>query len=471
MCHWSSVRSQGYFSDAMPAADVRWQPPPCAVSRPETPGSGARTELNLSFSLYSFSNWPRAPLNHIRLTAENTFPLVGPDGQRIRATADWVARDPFPVINRHGTLARINGWYVVAALAAPRGTRFQAEFDYLASRDGVHWQEGGTLISTGPPGGLGDILFSGSAVYDAAQNKVFLFYTPVQGARPEEWVPSPSGRQMRQEVAVAEATPVATAREVLFTDYVQHGIRLRADGQWYALPERANTESEVVGFRDPFLFHDPASGRDFLLFAGNWGSDQTTGVGSTGDIRFPGAGPSKVDPRLPRNDGVIGWAVATDGTLTNWRLLPPLFGGIGVNEQLELPHLIYQGGRYYLFFTTHSRTFLEDLKFKHPDGLYGFVADAPQGPYRPLNGTGLALANRPEDTLQNYAWKATPIGGGDAVVLSYINRRDSGTISPVVKIRLEGDRAVISGLQPPPGAGPPDTVLAFGDFPTAPLHG
>jgi len=429
---------------------------------------------------YSFTNWPDAPLNDIVLTSENTFPVVGPQGQGIRAAPnDWLIRDPFPLTDLDGKLARPGGWYVVAGLATPRndaetasnGVSTLRDFRYIISRDGVNWQEGGLLVTSDDtgPGAIGDQLFSGDFRYDAANNRVLIYYTPVTGTQRSDFPDSPSGKQIPQEIAVAQVTPVPAANGLAFTDFVQYGVKLRPDGNWYTTPEEANTETEVYAFRDPFFFRDPETGKNYLMFAANWGRDQTWNIGSTGDEEFPDAGPNNVDRTQTSNDGVIGMAVATDDTLTNWRLLPPIFGSIGVNEQLELPHVIHEDGKYYLFVSTHNRTFIGDLKYDYPEGFYGFVANDLQGPYRPLNETSLIFSNPPGDTLQNYAWKAVDLDGGRATVLSFINKGNSGTISPAVTISLSGDKAVISGYQAILADLPQPTVLAFGLSPTAPL--
>ncbi len=398
---------------------------------------------------YQFTNWPIDSLNGFTYNTSNTQPIVSPRSQSIRA-GDWIVRDPFAIKNKDGSLAKIGGWYVMAGLATPRNDSIGTlrEFSYIISKDGVNWIEGGTLVSTGTPGGLGDQLFSGDMMYDRAKNLLYIFYTPVQGSNPSEFVQSPSGKQMRQEIAVATARPVANKQGLTFTNFQQFGIKLRPDGQWYTTPEKANTETEVYAFRDPFYFRDPKSGRSYLIFAANWGSDQSVGVGSTGDQKFPDAGPQKVDTTLPRNDAVVGIAVATDNTLTNWKLLPPIFGGIGVNEQLELPHVIYQNNRYYLFTDTHDRTFIGDLKYKYPEGMYGFVADSLNGPWRPLNNTGLVIANPQQDSLQNYGWKSIAIGKNRVEVVSFINKGNSGTISPGLVLTLKGDTAKITAYQP-----------------------
>lgn len=398
---------------------------------------------------YQFTNWPIDALKGFTYTPSNTQPIVSPRSQSIRA-GDWIVRDPFAIKNMDGSLAKIKGWYVMAGLATPRNDTIGTlrEFSYIISRDGVNWIEGGTLLSTGTPGGLGDQLFSGDMVYDRAKNLLRVFYTPVQGSNPSEYVQSPSGKNMRQEIAVATFRPVGNRSGLRFIDFQQYGIKLRPDGQWYATPEKANTETEVYGFRDPFFFRDPKSGKSYLIFCANWGSDQSVGVGSTGDQKFPDAGPHNVDPTLPRNDAVVGIAVATDNTLTNWKLLPPIFGAIGVNEQLELPHVIYQNNRYYMFTASHDRTFIGDLKYQYPEALYGFVADSLNGPWRPLNGNGLVIANPQQDALQNYGWKAISIGRKRVEVVSFINKGNSGTISPGIVLTLKGDTAKITALQP-----------------------
>ncbi len=440
-------------------------------------GSGGLPPLGLPFGGgvgYSFTNWPVGQLADFELSAENLFPIVGPKGQAIHAPEDWYIRDPFPVTDLDGNLAQIGGWYMVAGLAAPRGQTTLNEYSYLISRDGVNWKEGGTLIATGQEGIVGDQLFSGDLRYDAANNRMLIYYTAVEGLTTNDFVEAPSGRNMRQEIAVSEAVAVPTETGLTFTSFTHYGIELVPDGAWYAKPEDANTETEVYGFRDPWLFRDPESGRNFLLFVGNWGTDQTIGYpagATTGDQAFPDAGPHTVDPTKPRNDGVVGIAVATDATLTNWELLPPIFGAISVNTQLELPHFVYEDGRYYLFTTTHDRTFIGDLKYEYPEGLYGFVADDLQGPYAPVNGTSLVLANPPQDPLQNYAWKVIPTGDNQAQVISFINKGGSGTISPSVRLKIDGDRVTLDGFQPPSGfpqVAVPGIPLMFGISDTLP---
>ena len=166
----------------------------------------------------------------------------------------------------------------------------------------------------------------------------------------------------------------------------------------------------------------------------------------------------------------LRYVEATDKSLTHWKLLPPLFGGIGVQEQMELPHIIYQKGTYYLFTSTHNRTFVEGLKYQYPEGMYGFHSTSLQGPFTGDNGTGVVLADPPSNSLQNYAWKAIPIGNGKVEVMSFINQGNSGTISPAVQLALNGGSVKLTGLQTTPD-GKPVLPLVFGVDPTEPPSG
>ena len=74
----------------------------------------------------------------------------------------------------------------------------------------------------------------------------------------------------------------------------------------------------------------------------------------------------------------------------------------GMNNELERPHVVVHDGRYYLWFSTQSRTFHPDVPA--PTGLYGFVADSLLGPYEPLNGHAGVLVNPPSRPRQAYSW-------------------------------------------------------------------
>lgn len=85
-----------------------------------------------------------------------------------------------------------------------------------------------------------------------------------------------------------------------------------------------------------------------------------------------------------------------------WVLQPPLFASLGVNGQLERPHVVVRDERYYLFLSTHAFTFADPLT--GPDGLYGFVSENLRGRYEPLNESGLVLGNPAVAPIQLFSF-------------------------------------------------------------------
>jgi levansucrase len=120
---------------------------------------------------------------------------------------------------------------------------------------------------------------------------------------------------------------------------------------------------------------------------------------------------------------VVGLTFSPDGDLTNWQMTPPILIADGVNQELERPHFIFREGKYYLFIDTHTFTFAPGLM--GPEGMYGFVSDSLRGEYQPLNGSGLVLANPPEQPYQAYSWLMLP----DLRVYSFINYFDLGDLA------------------------------------------
>ena len=197
-----------------------------------------------------------------------------------------------------------------------------------------------------------------------------------------------------------------------------------ADGHWYKIADQIVAPAHGIwGFRDPCFFRDPADGAEYLLFTGSAGW---------------------TDNRL---DGVIGLATRT---MDGWTLQPPLIEAVGVNSEMERPHVIVRDGLYYCFWSSHGRRHAADLGA--PTGLYGMVAERFAGPWRPLNGTGLVAANPVDSPLQAYCWWVSSEGN----VISFIDypgakgteppqaRKErramfGGTVAPVFSLIFDGD--------------------------------
>lgn len=118
---------------------------------------------------------------------------------------------------------------------------------------------------------------------------------------------------------------------------------------------------------------------------------------------------------------------------------------MGVNDQTERPHYVFQDGKYYLFTISHKFTCADGVT--GPDGVYGFVGEHLFGPYRPMNASGLVLGNPPAQPFQTYSHCVMPNG----LVTSFIDSvpttgedyRIGGTEAPTVRILLKGDRSFV----------------------------
>jgi levansucrase len=128
-------------------------------------------------------------------------------------------------------------------------------------------------------------------------------------------------------------------------------------------------------------------------------------------------------------------------------LTPPCLHAERVNNELERAHLVFHVKHYYAFWSTQTTTFAPDLRHA-PGGLYGMVADRLDGEWRPLNGTGLVLANPADCPLQTYSWFVD----ASLMVCSFVDMLPDGQFggvpAPLLQLELDGDRSAVRVLQP-----------------------
>ncbi len=186
----------------------------------------------------------------------------------------------------------------------------------------------------------------------------------------------------------------------------------------YYMPADAHdgAPGEIKAFRDPAYFRDPADGAEYLAFTASLAGSASSFNGAFGLAR----------------KGASGWVLA-----------PPCIHAEGVNNELERAHLVFHAQRYYAFWSTQTGTFAPDLRHA-PGGLYGMVADSMEGPWRPLNGSGLVLANPADRPLQTYSWYVD----ADLTVCSFVDMLPDGTFggvpAPLLRLALDGERAQIA---------------------------
>jgi levansucrase len=445
-------------------------------SDPETtePDSSTTEPSNDDLVLGTVGSWLPEDLASLEIDDSNAIPVIDTALADERVAPEHWVWDWWPVRDRNGEVADFDGTSIAIALSAPDdvlpGKRHDiATHRYLLSDDGGRtWTDGGELFPDDEEL-LGTRQWAGSAMFDDETDTLYAFYTAAGDEEDGQNTPdtttapttaatttdpsddesdsddqqAPSGGDVgddisyRQRLAVATATLTVTDGEVEFEDWSDHEVLVTGNQTEYYASTQATEggAGQIDAFRDPWYFLDEETGDEYILFTATMPEAECEG------------------------DGVVGIARATSDDLKEWEVMPPMFDGHCVNNELERPHIVIDDDRFYLLFTTHSHTFRDDTS--GPEGLYGFVSDEFLGTYEPLNDTGLVLANPEDSPYQAYSWMTLPSGiatsffqffdiGGD-VELSYIGdqspefQRDhfGGTFAPSILVDFDGDRTEI----------------------------
>ena len=364
------------------------------------------------------SVWRPEHLADLKVPRANEAPLITAADVR-PISIDHDVWDMWPLALADGSPAPVLGGELWMFLAAPRfddpGLRHDCAQIRLFHRVADAWRDLGPIWPSHLSPGARE--WSGSALLAPESGRVALFFTAAgRPGRPE--------RRFEQRLFSAVARLETVGDLPYLTDWSTPKEIVAADGADYVVTgEAPPTPGFIKGFRDPGYVHDPADGGDYVLF---------TGSAATSRHAF---------------NGVIGWARASEAGLGAWTLLPPLVSADGLCNEMERPHVILRDGLYYLFWSSQTGVFAPDGP-QGPTGLYGMVAKRLAGPYRPLNGSGLVLANPAAAPAQAYCWRVTP----DLRVISFIDawrddtrapggRAFGGTVAPTLRLALDGKKA------------------------------
>jgi len=361
--------------------------------------------------------------------------------------------DSWPLRDRSGAVACIDGWLIEFALTSPDevlpGKRHDiAEIRYFYSREGYDWRLGGPVFV--PGSAKGNRQWASSAVWDDDTEELFVFYTATgRSGDPNDPREDDIDLEYEQRIALAEGATIETTRDgVDIAGVRDHEAILTADGDYYRTQEQAG-DGIVYAFRDPWYFEDPESGCQYLVFEGNTPTDEDDTSECERRELPSGDYTSGVAASSAAFNGNVGIAVSTSDDMIEWELRPPLLDAVCVNQQLERGNVVAVDGSYYLFFDSHEFTFPEGID--GPDGTYGFVADSLRGDYEPLNGSGLVLANPEEQPFQTYSWMPVPYDDDQVAVLSYHNYDglEDATLTGVGDLPREGQQATFGGTFAP----------------------
>ena len=384
------------------------------------------------------AGWTRAQAARIERTAETTAPVFYPPQRdqmpHLHIWDTWLLRE------RDGTLAEVDGYRVCFSLTAPSELLPGKRHDVAAIRafysaDGREWHDAGPVFEAA----LGQRQWAGSALYD--DGDVYLFYTAAGRDDADELT-------YEQRIVGASGGHVDTEDGFELRGSWTHHELLSPDGERYEREDQSR--AMIYTFRDPWFFEDPETGETWLLFEAN------SPVPEESDS-FGG------DADKQTFNGSVGLARSPTGDPLDWELEDPLLDAVGVNQELERPHVVYRDGLYYLFVSSHRHTFGPELSGY--DALYGFVAEELRGEYVPLNDSGLVATNPANAPFQAYSWMAFP-HDGEILVQNFFNyydfdgetlddiahlpedeqlRRFGGTLGPTLRLDVSGTQTEIIG--------------------------
>ena len=363
--------------------------------------------------------WTGDHLRRIEAAAVSRLPVYAPTDYA-RPLPELYYWDMWAVQGRDGRIADVAGRELWMALTAPdRGDPSRRHFEAkirLLERRGDRWADLGPVLPDG------DVPYqrewAGSAVWDGG--RLELYFT---GAGLAD---KPGGYQQALYEAFAASSP-----DGLPVGWTRPRRILADPGPDYMPADDHEGEAgKIKAYRDPAYFRDPVDGSEYLAFTASLAGGRH------------------------EYNGAFGLARKVDG---EWRLLPPPIHALGTNNELERAHIVFHDSRYYAFWVTQRSTFAPGVD-AGPNGLYGMVSEDIAGPYRPLNGSALVLANPVAEPHQAYSWFVT----GELLVSSFVdfaglgcaappgdpglqNAHFVGAPAPLAKLWIDGDTCRLAG--------------------------
>ena len=395
---------------------------------------------------YKSTAWTRADALKIHADDTTTTQPKVPYNFKSMSNKNVFIWDTMPLRDLNNEIVSVNGWSVIFTLTATRrpneikdkngnyditadwvsrhGRAFMA---YWYCKDGKSWIYGGRVMAEGVSPTKAE--WAGTPILTDNKGNIDLYYTCVDSKN--------------ATIAKVKGKIVTTTSQVTLQGFTQVKQLFGADGKYY----QTKAQNSSFNFRDPSPFINPKDGKLYMFFEGNVAGNRGSHAIGTTEIGSVPPGTPAVPANANTKVGCVGLAVATDLTGEKWELLPPLVTAVGVNDQTERPHFVYQDNKYYLFTISHAYTYAAGLK--GPDGVYGFVSENLTGPYRPLNGSGLVLGNPSSQPLQTYSHLVMKNG----LVTSFIERvpasngtdyRIGGVEAPTVRIELKNDQTFLT---------------------------
>lgn len=379
--------------------------------------------------------------------------------------------DTWPLQNADGTVANYNGYQIVFGLAGDpkRGSDTFIYLFYKKAGDTSlsSWKNAGRVFKDSDKFVSNDAIlnnqaeeWSGSATM-TSDGKVRLFYT-----NRHPWDPA-RGFYGKQTLTTAQINVSQPDGDTLNVDGVED-FKSIYDGNDGKLYQTVDTTGFSKGdYNDNHTLRDPhyveENGRKYLVFEANTGSE--TGYQGEeslfnkayygGNKAFFQAEKNKLlqSPNKPYAEianGALG-IIELNDDYTFKKEMKPLIASNTVTDEIERANVFELNGKWYLFTSSRGAKMYIDGIDKEDIYMFGYVSNDLNGPYKPLNDTGLVLHQdlNPYDITWSYAHFAIPqVEGNNVVITSYMTNRGyfedhHSTFAPSFLMNIKGSKTSV----------------------------
>lgn len=379
-------------------------------------------------------------------------------------TIDLDVWDTWPLQNADGTVANYNGYEVVFGLAGDPKVSSDTFIYLFYKKAGDQsldaWKNAGRVFKDNDKMVPNDTIlnnqseeWSGSATM-TKDGKVRLFYTNRQ---PWDVDKGFFGKQTLTTAQINVSEPSNGTLQVNGVEDLKSIFD--GDGKMYQTVDqafRAGDYSDNHTLRDPHYVED--NGHKYLVFEANTGSEtgyQGQSMFSNkayygGDDDFFKSEYQKVMNNPSRNymtiaNGALG-IIELNNDYSLKKVMKPLIASNTVTDEIERANIFEKDGKWYLFTDTRGAKMFVDGVDAEDIYMLGYVADSIDGPYKPLNGSGLVLHQdlNKRDVTWNYAHFAIPqVKGNKVVITSYMTNRGfytdhHSTFAPSFEVEING---------------------------------
>lgn len=282
-------------------------------------------------------------------------------------------------------------------------SKLPTSIGHAISKDLINWQELPQALTPSPIGSAWDdyALWSGSVI--KKDTTYYLYYT---------------GKNAQPEYSNTQKICLATSPDL--SNWKKHSQNpiLETDARYYDASGLIFKGGTIGAWRDPFVFKDPHSEKRYMTISAR-------------------------DKALTSQfDACVALAYSHD--LVQWEVLPPIFSP-GIFSEINLTQVIYHQDRYYLFFTTSTRSNKSPTARKNDalDGLYCYYSKNLLGGYQPVNGNGIVF----DTSRAGYDIHVFPHRDNEFIGVGWLDTDKTGQfigkVAKPIKLKIQNDQIFV----------------------------